>query len=167
MGKPNPVMVTIAAAIWYLGGIALVLLLSNVSDDLYPIRYLIIGIGSIVMVLPAIWIRVPAGTLLRMRREEIVVRYFRIALFGAGVLSLVAIGLTGVAQRSASLTIFALVLLSYFVLGVTAFGSMLAHARLGFYSSRCPRCLYDLTAVESSTCPECGLAITPPGTAAS
>lgn len=34
--------------------------------------------------------------------------------------------------------------------------------RRAFYDSHCSHCLYNITAVEADTCPECGNTITPP-----
>lgn len=152
--------------VWYLGGIGLVLLFAGVSDDVHRFRYSFIAAGSAIMILPALWIRSPAGVWRGMRREEMVEHSARLVLFALGIVAILAVGLLSIAKPLSAPAILVAVFIGYFVLGTHTLGALLARARLKFYDSHCPRCLYDLSAAESPTCPECGTPITPPQTAA-
>lgn len=119
------------------------------------------------MFMPAFWIRSPAGVWRGMRREEMVEHSSRLILFALGIVAILAVGLLSIAKPITAPAILVAVFIGYFVLGTHTLGALLARARLKYYDSRCPHCLYDLTAIESPTCPECGRAITLPQTAAS
>lgn len=166
MHKPHPAIIATGFCVWFLGGIGLVLLFAGVSDEVHRYRYAFIAAGSAIMLLPAIWIRTPAGIWRSMRREEMVEHASRLILFALGIVAILAVGLLGIAKPLTAPAILVAVFLGYFVLGTHTLGALLARSRLKFYNSHCPHCLYDLSAIESPTCPECGRAITPPQTAA-
>lgn len=165
MPKPHPALIAAAASIWYLGGLGLILLYANVSDDLFPYRYLLIAAGTATMLLPAYWIRSPA-TFHGTPRESVVEHAARLVLFALGLVALIALGLLVPAKPLAVPIILIAVFEGYFVLGIHTTGALLARRRAPYYATRCPHCLYDLTSIEASTCPECGRAIIPPQTAA-
>ena len=153
---------TIALVVWLLGGVGLVLLfIGQSTDHLYPYRYLLIGVGAVTMLVPAIWLRTSAGTFRGMRRESLIEYLSRYTLFGMGVLALGSLALLNVVQRVAATTLLILIFESYFLLGTYVTAAILARSRERYYASHCPHCLYDLTAIESSTCPECGRVVTP------
>jgi hypothetical protein len=157
----HPITITIAGAAWYLGGLGLVLLYSGVSDALHPYRYAVLCLGTLLFAVPVFWLRTEAGTVRGKRREDIVHRVSRGMLFVLGLAAIAAIGILGITRVFAATSLLILFFLGYFCLGTYALSAWLSLVRREFYLQRCPNCLYDLSAVESPTCPECGRIVTP------
>ena len=159
--------VTAAYFIWQLGGVGLVLLCASVSDVLSPYRYAVVALGLCIALLPPVLLKRPAPMVRGMRREQRVEGILSILAVILSAVVVLMLGLIVIEQRFAALMLMTAVFLGYFVLGASVLSSVLLRHRSVYYKSRCPYCLYDLTAAESSTCPECGRAITPPQTAPS
>lgn len=164
---PNQLLgITIAYAVWLLGGIGLVLLFASVSDVLSPYRYLVVAVGLIIALAPPILLRRPTPMFRGERREHRIEGILAILAITLSVIVGVMLGLIMFEQRLAALILMSAIFVGYFVLGASVLCSILLNHRSLFYGSHCRHCLYDLTAVESSTCPECGRSITPPQTEA-
>lgn len=117
-------------------------------------------------------IRCPLPWRVRTREQRIVSIMGYIALPTCCLTLLVGLGVeeavVSVIWRVLTDWAIGIAVLSLFMsLGTLLIAGTLLSNRRSFYQSHCRSCLYDLTSVEGSTCPECNTPITRPAVAAS
>lgn len=118
------------------------------------------------------WIRRPAPWTHRTREELVFVLTVFFAIPACSLVFLTLLGLSIRTELSAISGATELVMACTlpFMLcsaGTAMIANGLKKKRSMYYDCRCRRCLYDLTSVESDTCPECNTHITRPAEAAS
>jgi len=102
----------------------------------------------------------------RYRREDLVLLYAAYATIPLGCILLVALlGFGSMMNITRSLnpvaiTIGYTIFFTILSIGTALIAGGLLSKRRVFYASHCKQCLYDLTAVEADTCPECNTPIT-------
>lgn len=149
----------------WLGGVGSLLAFSLGTHGMYAAKYALVFMAFAIHASVALYIRKPQPVRNSLHREQ------RVALFAAIAIIISAIGLLcciALGLIVPSLPAFAVLFLPllFFAAATLTIAQSIYLRRKPFYSTRCPHCLYDLTSIEASTCPECGLAIIPPRTAA-
>jgi len=132
------------------------------SFDLSPILlWATFGALIAVQVCTLLWVRLPSPEILSRRREEIFVLLTGFVYFPIWSLTvLLSIGLDAPFPNGSQI-LFVLCMLSAFnVLPLAVFLHILNDYRIPYYAARCTKCLYDLSAVEADSCPECNTPIT-------
>lgn len=151
---------TLRFCLLWLGGIGTTSAALIGSPGMIPNTYVLVLVVLIMHVAVAVFLRKPQPQRDGLFREQ------RVALIAAWITVLCVLGLlvmmvAGLFVSDALAELALLMPLMFFSAAtVTAAHSILLR-RTPFYLARCPHCLYDLTSIESSTCPECGHAITP------
>jgi len=79
----------------------------------------------------------------------------------SGLTFLIGLGLQTISTPWGLAIILLCVLIFFYALSISLLARGVLVGRRVYYQSHCSRCLYDLSAIESNTCPECGRVITP------
>ncbi len=157
----HPVIIAIAAAIWYLGGLGTILLLGSLFERAKYHQYIIIALGLMLSLACWFWIRKPTPMLQNSRRESLVLSSTKMYFFFSACAFLAYFALRSFLPNLAAILILYMIFLSYFIAGNYFMAWYYLRVRELFYRSHCTRCLYDISAIESPTCPECGRIVTP------
>ena len=160
MEEWRALQLTIQSAVLGLGSIAGITILTWHYPEFSPLKYPIMGCVLLIALGVAVALRKPAPAIGLRRREEMVVLIAHTAMLVFGFLFLLGLGLLTVAAPWMWAAILLCLLVLFYALAISLLARGVLAGRHVFYQTHCTRCLYDVSSVESPTCPECGRAIT-------
>lgn len=166
MNEWQPLRLVIQSALLALGSIAGVVLLCWLDPRLVPLKYPVLAATLLALLGAVLAIRKPTPMMGARRREASVMLVAHATMLLSGLIFLCSLGLQSVSPGWMWTLIWLCLLISLHALAVSLLARGVLMSRVAYYADHCPTCLYDLTAIESPTCPECGTPITPPRTAA-
>jgi hypothetical protein len=108
-----------------------------------------------------LWVRKPALTIRHIRREKVIARIGLYAIIPVCVfVFLYSQSLQTAHPNVAPASFAAAYITMWWAAPVAIFIRDLGKYRIPYYESHCTKCLYDLSAVEADTCPECNTPFT-------
>jgi len=166
MDEWRPLQLAFQSAVLGLGSVAGIVVLCWVRPELQPLKYPVVIAVAVVTIGVIAAIRKPAPMIGLRRREEMVMLLAHLAMLAFGLVFLASLGLQRVSPGWMWALILLCTLMSLYALAISLLARGVLAGRRAYYEGRCTRCLYDLSAIESPTCPECGRAVTLPRTEA-
>lgn len=166
MDEWRPLQQAFQSAVLGLGSVAGIVVLCWIRPELSPLKYPVVIAVALVATGVITALRKPAPMIGLRRREEMVMLLAHLAMLAFGLVFLASLGLQRVSPGWMWALILLCALMSLYALAISLLARGVLAGRRTYYEGRCSRCLYDISAAESPTCPECGRAITPPQTAA-
>lgn len=160
MDEWRSLRLAIQSALLGLGSVAGIVVLCWVRPELRPLKYPVVIAITLAAVGVIAALRKPAPMIGLRRREEMVMLLAHLAMLAFGLVFLASLGLQRVSPGWMWALILLCALISLYALAISLLARGVLVGRRAYYEGRCTRCLYDLTAIESATCPECGRAVT-------
>lgn len=144
----------------WLGGVSCTLAFTFSSTGMIALKYILILTVLTLHVVVVLSIRKPMPVRKKLYREQRIAQVSAVTALISAIGLMCMIGLGLVIQNIP--TVFVLLLpLLFFSAATMILAQSIYLRRKQFYKSHCTNCLYDLSAIESSTCPECGRVVTP------
>ena len=151
---------TFAFIVW-LGALGGVLLACDYFPAFMPLKYAIAGLFTLVQVGVFLSICKPTRMFGTRRRETFIIGISELVIILSVVAFAAGLGLSQIEPAWSWPTVVFAALVGLHAFAMRKMAAALLASRKLWYSLRCQRCLYDLSAVESPTCPECGRIVTP------
>lgn len=153
-------LATVAVIVW-LGALGGVILICDYFTAFKPLKYAIAGLFTLIQVGVFLSICRPTRMFGTRRRETFIIGLSELVMIVSVVVFATGLGLSQIEPAWSWPTVVFAALIALHALAMRKMAVALLASRRVWYSLRCQRCLYDISAIESPTCPECGRIVTP------